>query len=47
VMMLTLDLTPGHYAVVCNLPGHYAAGMRQDFWSTPPSTTLVLHGGTA
>jgi uncharacterized cupredoxin-like copper-binding protein len=33
--MLTLDLAPGHYAVVCNLPGHYAAGMHQDFWVTP------------
>ena len=34
VQMLTLDLPPGHYAVVCNLPGHYAAGMHQDFWVT-------------
>ena len=23
----TLDLRPGHYELVCNLPGHYAAGM--------------------
>ena len=29
---LTIDLAPGHYAVVCNLPGHYAMGMHQDFW---------------
>ena len=35
VMMLTLDLAPGHYAVVCNLPGHYAAGMHQDLWVVP------------
>ena len=35
VMMLTLDLAPGHYAVVCNLPGHYAMGMHQDFFVTP------------
>jgi uncharacterized cupredoxin-like copper-binding protein len=42
--MLTLDLKPGHYAVVCNLPGHYAAGMRQDFWATPGATAP---GGTA
>ena len=26
----TFDLTPGHYVVICNLPGHYAAGMRAD-----------------
>ena len=26
---VTLDLAPGRYEVVCNLPGHYAAGMRQ------------------
>ena len=24
---LTLDLTPGTYALLCNQPGHYAAGM--------------------
>jgi uncharacterized cupredoxin-like copper-binding protein len=23
----TLDLTPGKYAMICNVPGHYAAGM--------------------
>jgi uncharacterized cupredoxin-like copper-binding protein len=28
---LTIDLAPGHYAVVCNLPGHYRMGMHQDF----------------
>ena len=28
---LTLDLAAGHYALICNLPGHYAAGMYQDF----------------
>jgi uncharacterized cupredoxin-like copper-binding protein len=31
--LLTIDLKSGHYAVVCNLPGHYAAGMHQDFWA--------------
>jgi len=41
VMMLTLDLQPGHYAIVCNLPGHYAAGMHQDFWVTPTGSTPV------
>lgn len=23
----TVDLTPGHYILLCNLPGHYAGGM--------------------
>jgi uncharacterized cupredoxin-like copper-binding protein len=27
---LTLDLPPGHYALICNLPGHYAGGMHAD-----------------
>jgi uncharacterized cupredoxin-like copper-binding protein len=31
---LTLHLKPGHYAIVCNLPGHYMAGMHQDFTVT-------------
>ena len=30
-LMLTIDMTAGHYAVVCNLNGHYAMGMHQDF----------------
>ena len=24
---ITLDLKPGHYLLICNVPGHYAAGM--------------------
>ena len=24
---LTVDLSPGTYLVICNLPGHYARGM--------------------
>jgi len=28
---LTLNLKPGHYALLCNLPGHYKAGMFTDF----------------
>jgi uncharacterized cupredoxin-like copper-binding protein len=28
---LQVDLAPGAYALVCNLPGHYAAGMYADF----------------
>jgi uncharacterized cupredoxin-like copper-binding protein len=29
-----LDLEAGEYALVCNLPGHYAAGMFGDFTVT-------------
>ena len=39
---LTINLKAGHYALVCNLPGHYAAGMHQDFWVTPQDATPVL-----
>jgi uncharacterized cupredoxin-like copper-binding protein len=28
---LTLDLKAGHYALICNLPGHYQGGMHLDF----------------
>jgi uncharacterized cupredoxin-like copper-binding protein len=28
---LALSLRPGHYALVCNLPGHYLAGQHADF----------------
>jgi uncharacterized cupredoxin-like copper-binding protein len=38
-MMLTIDMAEGHYAIVCNLNGHYAAGMHQDFWVTSGSVT--------
>lgn len=31
----TLNLKPGHYALVCNQPGHYAAGMYLNFTVTP------------
>ena len=24
---MTVDLTPGKYAMICNLPGHYQRGM--------------------
>jgi uncharacterized cupredoxin-like copper-binding protein len=27
---LTLDLQPGHYVLLCNLPGHYKGGMYAD-----------------
>ena len=28
---LTVDLTAGHYALICNLEGHYRMGMQADF----------------
>lgn len=28
----TLDLSAGHYVLICNEPGHYAAGMHTTFW---------------
>lgn len=29
--VLEVDLEPGHYALICNLPGHYQPGMYADF----------------
>jgi uncharacterized cupredoxin-like copper-binding protein len=31
--VVTVDMKAGHYALVCNLSGHYKAGMHQDFWA--------------
>jgi uncharacterized cupredoxin-like copper-binding protein len=31
---LTINLAPGHYALVCNLPAHYGQGMHTDFTVT-------------
>lgn len=28
---VTIDLKPGHYSLVCNLPDHYKLGMHADF----------------
>lgn len=28
---VTLDLKPGHYSLVCNIPAHYKMGMHADF----------------
>ena len=28
---LTVNLTPGHYSLYCNMEGHYMAGMHADF----------------
>jgi uncharacterized cupredoxin-like copper-binding protein len=39
-LMLTIDMSAGHYAVVCNLAGHYAMGMHQDVWITPVATPM-------
>jgi len=32
--LLTTTLEPGHYVIVCNLPGHFAAGMHVDITVT-------------
>src|SRR5437763_112186 len=46
-MTLAITLAPGHYAVVCNLPGHYRMGMHQDFTVVPgPGTVVVGLGQT-
>lgn len=29
--VLEVELEPGHYALICNLPGHYEPGMYADF----------------
>src|SRR5436309_2762318 len=39
--MLTIDMAEGHYAIVCNLNGHYASGMHQAFWVTPKGATPI------
>src|SRR5438132_1300861 len=39
--VVTVDMKPGHYALVCNLSGHYKAGMHQDFWVVPAGSTAV------
>ncbi len=40
--MVTIpNMKPGHYALVCNLSGHYKAGMHVDFWVTPKGATPV------
>jgi uncharacterized cupredoxin-like copper-binding protein len=28
---LSVTLAAGHYAIICNVPGHYASGMHTDF----------------
>lgn len=33
--VLKLNLPAGHYVVVCNIEGHYKAGMHADFTVTP------------
>jgi uncharacterized cupredoxin-like copper-binding protein len=40
--MYTVTLPVGHFALVCNLSGHYAAGMHVDFFATPPGSTPVV-----
>jgi uncharacterized cupredoxin-like copper-binding protein len=52
---ITINLAAGHYVIVCNLPGHYAQGMRVDFNvtgtsneapSTPESTAAPTEAPT-
>ena len=43
-MMLTIDMAAGHYAAVCNLNGHYAMGMHQDFNVVPAGSTPIVVG---
>jgi len=31
---IKIDLKPGHYVFICNLPGHYGLGMHTDFTVT-------------
>lgn len=31
VATATADLAPGHYVIICNVPGHYQLLMRADF----------------
>jgi uncharacterized cupredoxin-like copper-binding protein len=35
----TTALTPGHYVLICNLPGHYNNGMHTAFTVAEPATT--------
>ncbi len=39
---LELSLAPGNYAIVCDEPGHYAAGMYTPFTVTAPVVTAAL-----
>jgi len=32
---LTVTLEPGHYILLCNIPGHFTLGMHADFTVTP------------
>jgi uncharacterized cupredoxin-like copper-binding protein len=32
---LTVNLAPGTYLLICNIPGHYAAGMATPLSVTP------------
>jgi len=38
---VTLDLAPGHYVLLCNLPGHFAQGMYAEFTVTKPPTVVA------
>jgi uncharacterized cupredoxin-like copper-binding protein len=36
-------LGPGRYVLICNEPGHYAAGMRTEFWVVQPAVNVALN----
>lgn len=44
---LTLQLDPGHYVLLCNLPDHYQQGMRIDFNVVPTSGESTSMQATA
>ena len=39
---LNLTLKPGHYSLICNLPGHYKTGQFADFYVRVGGTTARL-----
>lgn len=42
---VTLNLKPGHYVLLCNLPGHYKAGMYTEFTVTATEKTIAPVNG--
>ena len=43
---VTVDLAPGHYVVMCNIPGHYKAGMHADLDIVPATVATTNVKGT-
>jgi len=42
---VTLNLKPGHYVLLCNLPGHYAGGMYVEFTVTAKEQAIAPVSG--